>query len=71
MADKIKRVPLNVSVTPDIKKRLEAECESRMIGPVLIVEKALTQYLDGLQADHGGTVVEAAPIKDPDPIKQG
>lgn len=50
MAEKIKRVPLNVSVLPEIKKRLEAECDERMIGPVLIVEKALTQYLDGLKS---------------------
>lgn len=58
MAERLKRVPLNVSIHPDLAARLERESESRMLGKVWFVEKALTQYLD--QLDNNATGVERA-----------
>lgn len=46
MPERTKRVPLGISVNPEVKQRLAAYLDERDIGGSKVVEKALTQYLD-------------------------
>lgn len=54
MADKPKRVAKNISLPPDLAKRLDTEAEARLLNPSLLVEKALSHFFDGLDATEGG-----------------
>lgn len=46
----IERVSISASIAKPVADRLEAESEARMIGKGVLVEKALSFYLDRLPA---------------------
>lgn len=45
---KVKRVPMSISLPPELGARLVREAESRLLNPSLLVEKAVAAYLPTL-----------------------
>ena len=44
---------INVRVTPELIERMNTACAARLIGRRLLVERALSDLLDRLEADDG------------------
>lgn len=55
MAEKPKRVAKNISLPPDLAKRLDTEAEARLLNPSLLVEKALERFFEALEATEDGS----------------
>lgn len=46
MADTRRTTTLSTRVDPELKERVQAFAAERCVGVVLVVERALTEYLD-------------------------
>lgn len=57
---KVKRVPVGVSILPDLKDRLTAEAEERVIGPAALVEMALKDLYAKIDAQKAAESTPAS-----------
>ena len=51
MTDERRSTTISTRITPELKQRLQTFADQRCVGVVLVVERALSEYLDSAGAD--------------------
>lgn len=54
VSSKPKRASRSISLPPELDAKLQAEADSRLLNPSLLVERAVAQYLPTLPALSNG-----------------
>jgi predicted transcriptional regulator len=55
----VSRVSTNVSLSVELRDRLDAFCDRRVVGRNLVVERALVEFLDRIEGDAVDRAIDA------------